>query len=423
MFQKQLSKSLQVIISQFSSSRRTRKALEQGVLELRRLLIQADVSVEFAKSFSEEIYQQISRATGREEISGIFSRSLAGALQGRKPQPVLAGRILIVGLNGAGKTTTVAKMAKLLTNDQGGVGLVAADLRRPGAVDQIKTLASQAKVPVFFKTGTPLLQLLEEGRKWGNDYHTVFFDTAGRQETEEELMKELFQTVATVGPDVILYICDGGGGQQLAKAGKIFAETIGVDGIVLTKLDGDSVGGAVLSLIHETGAPVVFSGVGERIDDLEVFDPDKMSRRILGLGGLDEIVKQIESDKHWDSLEIPENGHINLDDFLKTTRMIRKLGSLTKIAKSTGCEFFCGEDGVNEDFHFSRIEAIVNSMTLDERRNPELLLSEGRTERISQGAGVPLGSVLEFLGRFRTMQDLLTTPARISQGSRSSALV
>lgn len=423
MFQAQLSKSLQVIINRFSSSRRTRKALQQGVLDLRRLLIQADVSVEFAKSFSEEINEQISRATGREEISGIFSRSLAEALRGKKPQPILAGRILIVGLNGAGKTTTVAKMAKLLANDQGGVGLVAADLRRPGAVDQIKTLACQAKAPVFFKTGIPLPQLLEEGRRWGNDYHTVLFDTAGRQETEEELMKELFQTVATVEPDVILYICDGGGGQQLAKTGKIFAETIGVDGIVLTKLDGDSVGGAVLSLIHETGAPVVFSGVGEKIDDLEVFDPDKMSRRILGLGGLDELVKQIESDKHWDSLDIPENGHINLDDFLKTTRMIRKLGSLTKIARSTGCEFLGGGDGGDEDFHFSRIETIVNSMTLDERRNPELLLSSGRVERISQGAGVPIESVLEFLGRFRTMQDLLTTPSLIGQSSRSRSLV
>lgn len=406
MLHSHLTNSLRELVKRVGRTRRTRKNVKQITLELRRILVQADVSVNFAERFSEEVGQRMYQVANQAGISEIFEEGLKDALTGKKEQPVLAGRILVTGLNGAGKTTTTAKIAKFLSKMGEGVGVVAADTRRPGAVEQLKTLAEQAKVPFFFKREAPVLSLLKEGRKWGNNYHTVLFDTAGRQETEGDLMRELCQIAEVVEPDVVLYVCDGNGGQQLAKSGKIFADAIGIDGIILTKLDGDGVGGVVLGLVDSTGAPVVFSGVGEKIDDLEVFQPAKMSKRILGMGGLDDLIIKIQDDDHWDFC--PSGGeNINLDDFIKTTRMIRKLGPLTKVARATGWGAESLDESV-EQFHFSKIDAIFNSMTREERRNPELLECHQRIERISTGAGVGDETVLEFLGRFRSMRELLS---------------
>lgn len=390
-----------------SESRTTSRTIRQATDDLRRLLIQSDVPVSLAKELSEKIGQRIAQKERGADVSLIFAEELAGALKGSKPSPLLAGRVLVVGLNGAGKTTTTAKIAKLLSSQTGGgVAMVGADLRRPGAVEQLRVLGGQSKVPVFSKPEAPLRQLLVEARLWSRQYHTVLFDTAGRQETEGDLMQELEETVDRVAPDSVLYVFDGSGGQQLSKTGRIFSEALGIDGLVVTKLDGDAVGGATLGLVRETGAPIVYSGVGEKIEDIEVFDADKMSKRILGLGGLNELAEKIGKIEDADVPTL-SNGDINLNDFIKTTRMIRKLGPMGKIARSAGLGGGGGGDDFFDDLHFARMEAMVNSMTDEERKFPELLSCFSRVERVAAGAGVDESSVLEFLGRFNSMRGIL----------------
>ena len=370
------------------------------------MLVQSDVEVRFADDFSQKINARIRECGRGEDVSKVFESSLSEALTGEKDIPLISGKIMIVGLNGAGKTTTVAKLARMLSSEGLSVGIVAADLRRPGAIEQVKILADKAQVPVFTSPNPDIFQLLEESKEWIKDYQTVFFDTGGRQETETMLMKELSQMAMTIDPDVVLYICDGAGGQQVARSGRLFDQSIGIDGIVVTKLDGDAVGGAVLSLIGETGAPVVYCGVGEKIGDIEVFDPLKISKRIMGTGGLGELISKIENGDEW---EIGADYEKNLDinEFLKTVKAVRKLGSIATLAKATGWVTECEGRHCDENLLFSKIEAIINSMTSEERSNPDLLSCQWRIQRIAGGAGVEIDDVLEFLGRFGSMRDVL----------------
>lgn len=360
----------------------------------------------FAEEFSQKINSRVRKCGLGEEVLKVFESSLSEAMTGEKPVPLISGKIMIVGLNGAGKTTTVVKLANMLSRDGLRVGIVAADLRRPGAVEQVRILADKSKVPVFTSATQSTLQLLEESKNWIGDYQTVFFDTGGRQETEGQLMEELSQMAMVIDPDVVLYVCDGAGGQQVAKSGRLFEQSIGIDGIVVTKLDGDAVGGAVLSLVHETGAPVVYCGVGEKVCDIEVFDPVKISKRIMGTGGLGELILKIEQDDDW-NVGVDYRKNLDINEFLKAVRAIRSLGPIVPLAKATGWVVEDKNDHRDENLLFSKIEAIVNSMTREERSNPDLLFCQWRIQRIAGGAGVEADDVLEFLGRFGSMRDIL----------------
>jgi signal recognition particle subunit SRP54 len=401
------SKSLRDIVLALSSKRRTSRVIDERLQELRKLLIQSDVSVGFAKNFVERIKIDLLSADKNVDIGEIFARRLQTALTAKKEIPILSGRILIVGLNGAGKTTTVGKMAKRCSQDGGGgVGIVAADLTRPGAVEQVKILGETAGADVYAEPNTALRDLLKGGKEWSHSYHTVFFDIAGRQDTETRLMSEIAEIAQIIRPNLILYVCDGSGGQQLAKASAEFAGAVKIDGIVLTKIDGDCVGGGVLGLIHETSAPVLYLGTGEKIEDLEVFCPVKMSRRILGKGGFEELLSKIEGEKNelfgWDLKKT-----MDLNDFLESAKFMKRLGSVHQVARWAGFEQ--GEEFQSsfEDIRFSQIEALVNSMTPEERKSPELFSNTDRIQRVSQGAGIDSSTTLEFLGRFWRMREIL----------------
>jgi signal recognition particle subunit SRP54 len=412
--------------------------VESALREVRLSLLEADVELGVVKSFlarvKEKALGEVVRTrtkkdgqTVRVQASDVFVKICHDELvafmspgEGAALEVAPKGQptgVMMVGLQGSGKTTTCAKMARWLQKQGNKPLLVAADMQRPAAVEQLKILGEQIGVPVFNVPGaTPLeicTQAFAHARGSGGAIDVVVYDTAGRLAIDEPLMKELHDVKEAVAPQNVLLVIDAMIGQDAVKTSKAFHDRLGLTGVVLTKLDGDARGGAALSVREVTGTPVRFAGVGEQLDKFEEFRPEGIASRVLGMGDVVGLMKDFqevvdEKEAAEKAMKILE-GSFTLDDFLEQVRMIQKMGSIKDlIAKMPGMGDML-PPGVNiDDGELVRVEAIIQSLTLFERKDPYALIREPtRVTRIAKGSGQPETQVNELVQKFLFMKQMM----------------
>ena len=397
--------------------------LSRATREIRLALLEADVNLAVVKDFVARVKE---RALGLEvgksltpgqQVVKIVHEELTALMGAGGSKLAFAGRpptiILLAGLQGSGKTTAAAKLALLLRKEGKAPALVAADLQRPAAIDQLEQLGRQIQIPVYRRDDTKDAVAvarfgLEQARAQGRD--VVIVDTAGRLHVDEELMDELAAVRKETKPTNVLLVLDAMTGQDAVAVAEAFADRIDFDGVVLTKLDGDARGGAALSVKAATGKPIKLASIGEKLDQLEYFHPDRMASRILGMGDVLTLIERAEAAAEKDEQEDMERrlraGQFTFDDFLQSYKMMRRMGSLKNVVSmipGLGKQL----QGVNvDDKELNRVEAIILSMTPDERRRPEIL-NGPRRARIAQGSGTSVQQVNQLLTARKQMQKLV----------------
>lgn len=415
----------------------TEEDVREGLREIRRALLEADVGYEVARSFTERVaeraagFPRLKQVNPGQQLAKIVHDELA-ALLGEKPAPLQLGTlrpavIFLVGLQGSGKTTTAAKLALWLKRESKKPFLVAADVRRPAAQEQLRQLARRIEVPCFgasdYEAGggrvAPLaaadgvgLTLAAVERAGHERAGVVIVDTAGRMEVEREMMDELRLLRDAVKPGEILLVADAMTGQDAVRIARGFHDQVGVTGVVLTKLDGDARGGAALSIYGAIGAPIKFVGVGESLDALEPFDPVRMAGRILQQGDVVALVERVERtvDRE-EALRLSQRAvskrGMDLTDFLSALKQIQSLGPLESVlALLPGIGPKVGRDLKVDSRRLKHLEAIVLSMTPEERRRPEII-NGSRRARIARGSGRPVQEVNALLKQFEQMRKLM----------------
>jgi len=407
--------------------------IQDAIKEVRRALLEADVNLQVVKNFIGEV---AAKAQGAEVVSGVrpdqqFIKIVHNELvrvMGETNVPLATAEsgptvILMAGLQGTGKTTATAKLALLLRKQNRTALLVATDIYRPAAIDQLLTLGKQIDVPVFElgKDIDPVeiaRQGIEYGKQLGVD--TIIVDTAGRLQIDQDMMAELARIKQTVQPHETLLVVDAMTGQEAANLTRTFHEQIGITGAILTKLDGDSRGGAALSVRQISGAPIKFVGVGEKVEALQPFYPDRMASRILGMGDVLTLVEKAQEEFDVaDAEKMQEKmltAKFDFTDFLKQTRLLKNMGSLGGIMKMIpGMNKLSDEQMRQGEVQLKRTEAMINSMTTEERRNPELLASSpSRRRRIGKGAGYAENDVTKLVSDFQKMRTMMQ---QMSQGN------
>ncbi len=400
--------------------------IQEALREVRRALLEADVNLQVVKDFIEEVREQ---ALGAQVITGVrpdqqFIKVVHEQLvqvMGETNAPLAEAQtaptiVLMAGLQGTGKTTAAAKLALHLRKQNRESLLVATDIYRPAAVDQLVTLGKQINVPVF-ELGTQVnpveiaRQGVEQARSQGVD--TVIVDTAGRLQVDAEMMAELAEIKAVIQPQETLLVVDAMTGQEAANLTRTFQEEIGITGAILTKLDGDTRGGAALSVRQVSGQPIKFVGVGEKVEALQPFYPERMASRILGMGDVLTLVEKAQEEFDLaDAEKMQEkilSAKFDFTDFLKQTRLLKNMGSLGGIMKLIpGMNKLSSDQLQKGEVQLKRAESMISSMTADERRNPELLSgSPSRRRRIAKGAGYPLEEVSKLVSDFQKMRSLM----------------
>jgi signal recognition particle subunit SRP54 len=403
--------------------------VNDALREVRLALLEADVHFKVAKDFiarvkdkalGEEVLRSV---TPGQQIVKIFHDELA-ALLGGDAAPLNLGpqaRILVVGLNGAGKTTTCAKLALHLKKLGRSPVLIACDLQRPAAIDQLATLAAQIDVPIYRPPAGEknVLRVVKDGMAWAKEQscNVEIYDTAGRQDLEDDLIDELRKVKDLVQPNESLLVCDAATGQQAVGVAEKFHGAVGVTGLILTKLDGDARGGAALSLREVTGQPVKFAGTGEKVDAFEVFHPDRMAGRILGMGDVVSLVEKAAANFEMEDAARMEarlrGGNFDLNDFLEQFKMLRKMGPLENLLGLIPGMDKMKNPGVDEK-QMRRVEAIVLSMTPGERARPDVLNAR-RRQRIARGSGTTVTEVNNLLLRFSDMRKLMKKPGKLKK--------
>jgi len=396
----------------------------EALREVRTALLDADVNFQVARDFIEQVK---TKALGQavvqsiqpgQQIIKIINDELVKLLGSANAGLTLSGNpssILMVGLHGSGKTTSSAKLARLLHKQARTPLLVAADVYRPAAMEQLETLAKQLGLPVFVKKGeTDVLKIAREAFDFArqNNCNTLIFDTAGRLQIDEPLVQELVRLRDLTKPQEILLVLDAATGQEAVNVATHFDQALQITGAILTKLDGDARGGAALSLKAVTGKPIKFVGVGEKVEDFEAFYPERMASRILGMGDVVSLVERtIEAVDANDAKRMEEKmrkGQFTLDDFLDQLRQMKKLGSLESLVGMLpgGADMLKGADMGKQEKNFRRMEGIICAMTHQERRAPQILNAKRRL-RIAKGSGVPVSEVNNLLNRFAQMQQMM----------------
>ena len=398
------------------------ESISRAMREVRLALLEADVNFEVVKAFVAQVRERALGAevtksvTPGQQVVKIVHEELTALMGSGDSRLAFAGRpptvILLAGLQGSGKTTAAAKLALQLRKEGHKPGLVAADLQRPAAVDQLVQLGSQIDVPVFTGADDPVAvsrEGVEQAKAEGLD--VVVLDTAGRLHVDEELMDELARVRDATRPTNVLLVLDSMTGQDAVRVAEAFAERIAFDGIVLTKLDGDARGGAALSVKAVTGKPVKLVSVGERLDQLEYFHPDRMASRILGMGDVLTLVEKAEAAVEADERDEMEKrlmqGEFTFDDFLRSYKMLRRMGpvqGVLKLIPGLGSQLE-GLDQV-DDRQLARVEAIVLSMTPQERSFPHVI-DGSRRQRIAKGSGTSVEQVNGLLEARKQMAKMM----------------
>jgi signal recognition particle subunit SRP54 len=392
--------------------------------EVRMALLEADVNFKVARDFIERVK---SKSLGAEVVTSVqpgqqiikfIHDELVDLLGSTNAGLNLAGNpacIMMVGLHGAGKTTSSGKLAKLLLKQGRLPLLVAADVYRPAAMDQIATLGTQVGVPTFVKKGeTDVLKIAREALAVAKETNrnTLIFDTAGRLQIDEPLVQELVRLRDLVKPQEILLVLDAATGQEAVNVATHFDQALNITGAILTKLDGDARGGAALSMKSVTGKPIKFAGVGEKLDEFEPFHPERMASRILGMGDVVSLVEKaaeaVDLDEAKRMEEKMRKGEFSLDDFRDQLQQMKKLGSLEDIVKMLpgGAEAAKKHDLSKEEKNFRRMEAMIGAMTIKERKNPALL-NASRRKRIAAGSGTTVAALNTMLNQFFSMQQAM----------------
>ncbi|GAB4468387.1 MAG: signal recognition particle protein [Elainellaceae cyanobacterium] len=400
--------------------------IQEALREVRRALLEADVNLQVVKDFVAEVQE---KALGAEVISGVrpdqqFIKIVHDKLvevMGEtnvplaevEPAPTI---VLMAGLQGTGKTTATAKLALHLRKQNRSTLLVATDVYRPAAIDQLITLGKQINVPVFeLGTDANPVEIARQGvaKAKEDGINTVIIDTAGRLQIDADMMAELAQIKDTVQPHEVLLVVDAMTGQEAANLTRTFHDQIGITGAILTKLDGDTRGGAALSVRRISGQPIKFVGVGEKVEALQPFYPDRMASRILGMGDVLTLVEKAQEEVDIAEAEKLQekilNAQFDFDDFLKQTRLLKAMGSLGGIMKMIpGMNKISSEQLEQGEVQLRRAEAMINSMTREERKNPDLLSSSpSRRRRIARGAGYGLDDVSKLVSDFQKMRSLM----------------
>lgn len=411
----------------------TEKDLDEGLREVRRALLEADVNYKVVKRFVDDVRakalgqaiieslnpgQQIIRIV-RDELTALMGKQKAELSTGQHPAVWI-----LVGLQGAGKTTMAGKLAKHYTRQGKRLLLAATDIKRPAAIEQLKQLGSQLNVPVFAQ-GETALEIAQgsfsQAKQQAADI--LVLDTAGRLQIDDELMGELVEMKNKLNPSEILLVADAMTGQEAVSIAEAFNARLGLTGIILTKMDGDARGGAALSMVEVTGKPIVFLGVGEKLDDIEAFHPDRLSQRILGMGDvlslIEEVEKKIDQKKAEDFAKKLEKERFTLEDFQEQLEQVRSLGPLDKLLeKLPGISGIKGQVQIDER-ELTRVQAIIQSMTPQERRHPEVL-NGSRKKRIARGSGTQVSDINRLLKRFEEakamMKKMKKLGGRLPQG-------
>ena len=397
---------------------------------VRMALLEADVEFSVAKTFISRVKEKalgedvLRSVTPGQQIVKIFHDELTTLLGGNaEPLNLEANptRIFIVGLNGAGKTTSSAKLAKWLKKQGRHPLLIACDLHRPAAIEQLATLGRQIDVPVYTPPPgeTDVLRSAKAAMEWAREQsgNIHIFDTAGRQEIDEPLIQELKQLKELVQPQEVLLVADAATGQQAVSVATHFNEALQLTGLILTKLDGDARGGAALSMREVTQRPIKFAGLGEKLDQFEPFHPDRLAGRILGMGDIVSLVEKaaaaIDEDDARRMEEKLRKATFDLNDFLAQFKMMRKLGPLENIlAMLPGMDKM--KDFSPNEKQLKRVEAIVLSMTSGERSNPDILNAR-RRQRIARGSGVSVTEVNDLISRFGQMRKMMKNMGQMTK--------
>jgi signal recognition particle subunit SRP54 len=393
--------------------------------EVRMALLEADVNFKVARDFIERVKTKaigaevIQSVQPGQQIIKIIYDELVDLLGSTNAGLNLSGNpssILMVGLHGSGKTTSSGKLARLLQKQGRQPLLVAADVNRPAAMDQLETLGRQIEIPVLVKRGeTDVLQIAREALDFAktNSRNVLIFDTAGRLQMDEPLVQELVRLRDLVRPSEILLVLDAATGQEAVNVATHFDQALQITGSILTKLDGDARGGAALSLKAVTGKPIKFGGTGEKLDEFEPFHPERMASRILGMGDVVSLVeKAAESVNLDDAKRLEEKmrkGQFTLEDFLEQLRQMKKLGSLESIVGMLpgGAEMLKQQGDLSkQEKEFKRMEAMICGMTPKERQNPAILNAKRRI-RIAKGSGVSVTELNTMLNKFGQMQQMM----------------
>ncbi len=418
-----LSSRLQGITKKLRGKARiTESDLKEILREVKLALLEADVNYKIVKEFIADIETKalgqnvLTSLTPGQQVVKIVKDELVELLGGVEsginftPNPPTI--IMLVGLQGSGKTTTAGKLANLLRKQGKKPLLVACDVYRPAAIKQLQVVGASLNIPVFAnETSKDVVHIAKQAINVAmsklND--VIILDTAGRLHIDEELMAELQNIKSNVKPHEILLVVDSMTGQDAVNVATSFNEKLGIDGVILTKLDGDTRGGAALSVKKVTGRPIKFAATGEKLSDIEVFHPDRMATRILGMGDVLSIIEKAE--EAFDEQEAVElekklkKQEFDLDDYLSQLRQIKKMGSFSSILKMIPGANKLGDVKV-DDKEFVRIEAIICSMTKKERRNPKIL-NGSRRQRIAKGSGTSVQEVNKFMKSFEMTQKMM----------------
>jgi signal recognition particle subunit SRP54 len=416
---------LQGVFRRLSSRGKLSEAdVDAALREVRLALLEADVNFKVVKDFIGRVreravgFEVMRSLTPAQQVVKIVNEELIATL-GEPARLNLDGPIphviMLVGLQGSGKTTTASKLALSLRKSNHRPLLVAADTRRPAAIDQLQVLGSQLDIPVHAEgTNVPPPQIcanaIKKARQGAHD--VIILDTAGRLHINDALMDELAQVKTKTDPKEVLLVADAMTGQDAVRVAESFHQQVGLTGLILTKIDGDARGGAAISIRSVTGVPIKFLGTGEKSSDLEKFHPDRMASRILGMGDILTLIERAESaldqEKAQRAGERLLTGEFNLEDFLEQLGEVKKLGPLSQLL-----EMMPGMASVSHnlspdltDQQLRRVEAIINSMTPTERRNPKIL-NASRKRRVARGSGTNVQEVNQLLAQFRQMQRMM----------------
>ena len=403
--------------------RLTEADVRAGMREVRLALLEADVSYKVVKDFVAQVTERcvgsdvLESLTPAQQIIKIVNEELTKLMGSTNAKITTANRgptvVMMVGLQGAGKTTNGAKLAGLMRRQFGKRPLLAAcDVYRPAAITQLQVVGQQLDIPVFEMGQIDPVTIAREAVKYAADHGNdmVFLDTAGRLHIDEALMEELKNIKEAVKPDEIMLVVDAMTGQDAVNAAKAFDDALGIDGVMLTKLDGDARGGAALSIRAATGKPIKFVGTGEKLDMIELFHPDRMASRILGMGDMLSFIEKAEQqydEKQAKKLEEKlRKNRLTLSDYLEQLEQLQNMGDLSQIAGMLPGNMAKGFDPDQIDpRQFSRTKAIIQSMTLQERENPQIL-NASRKRRIAAGCGQQVSDVNRLLKSFEAMQQM-----------------
>lgn len=404
------------------------------VREIRKALLDADVSYQVARQLTDRIREQamgekvLNAVKPGQQFIKIVYDELVTILGSDKVEIAKANTpptiILVAGLQGSGKTTFVAKLAKKLKAEGRSPMLAAADVYRPAAVEQLKTLASQIDVPVHSIAAQDAVRVAKETVSMASSLalDTVIIDTAGRMHVDETLMEEVSTIKNTVNPHEILFVVDSMTGQDAVNTAVAFNEQLDISGVVLTKLDGDTRGGAAISIVETVHKPVKFLSTGEKLDDLSEFYPDRMAQRILGMGDVVSLVEKAQEqfdEKQAQKLHKKiQSNSFDLQDFYNQIQQIKKMGNLKDlVGMIPGMGKQLADADIDDD-SFKSVEAIILSMTLEERQNPDIL-NGSRRRRIANGSGTTPREINELLKQFKQMKKMMKSMNKFSQKGRN----